>query len=112
MRPRSDTEFIGQPIDYSPAAAHHIRCLKLDSLSLKRLDLVKVDVEGMELEVIAGAAAHIARHRPILLVEWLKSDKPQLRAEIGNFGYRIIERGHNFIGIHASDPSLKKLKIS
>ena len=32
-------------------------------------DLVKIDVEGMEMEVLAGLEALIARARPILLVE-------------------------------------------
>ncbi len=41
----------------------------LDSLTLPSLRLLKVDVEGMEGEVLAGAAGQIARHRPILYVE-------------------------------------------
>jgi FkbM family methyltransferase len=106
LRPRPDAEPIGQKIDYSPAAAQQVRCLRLDSLPLKRLDLVKIDVEGMELDVVAGATGLIARHHPILLVEWLKSDKARLRAAIDNFGYQIIERGRNFMAIHAGDQSL------
>jgi FkbM family methyltransferase len=39
------------------------------SSSLRRLDLVKIDVEGSELQVLEGAAATIARFRPTLVVE-------------------------------------------
>ena len=33
----------------------------LDSFRFPRLDLLKIDVEGMELEVLAGAAQCISR---------------------------------------------------
>lgn len=34
-----------------------------------RVDMIKVDVEGMEEEVLAGATETITRHRPLLYVE-------------------------------------------
>jgi FkbM family methyltransferase len=40
-----------------------------DELDTGRLDLIKIDVEGMELEVLRGAAALIGRFRPALYVE-------------------------------------------
>jgi FkbM family methyltransferase len=40
-----------------------------DSLNLKRLDFVKVDIEGHEDKFLAGAARTIARFRPILFME-------------------------------------------
>ena len=46
----------------------------LDALAeahgLERLDLVKVDVEGFEGDVLDGAAATIARHRPAFILEF------------------------------------------
>lgn len=41
----------------------------LDSLELTRLDLMKIDAEGMELLALQGAEATIARCRPILVLE-------------------------------------------
>src|SRR5260221_683648 len=41
----------------------------LDDLGLTRLDLLKIDVEGMEIDVLAGAAASARRLRPMLYVE-------------------------------------------
>ena len=41
----------------------------IDSLKLSRCTLLKVDVEGMERQVLAGAAKTIAKCRPILYVE-------------------------------------------
>ena len=39
-------------------------------LSLSRIDLVKIDVEGMEPEVISGLRETIARFRPIIAFEY------------------------------------------
>lgn len=41
----------------------------LDSLALPPVGFIKIDVEGHELEVVAGAAALLARDRPSLLIE-------------------------------------------
>lgn len=54
------------------AARRHtesVAVTRLDTLDLARLDLVKIDVEGAETEVLAGAAALIARFRPAIFVE-------------------------------------------
>jgi FkbM family methyltransferase len=41
----------------------------LDSFGLTDLSLLKIDVEGHELEVIRGARETLARERPVLMVE-------------------------------------------
>jgi FkbM family methyltransferase len=41
----------------------------IDGLALARLDFLKIDVEGMEIEVLAGGATTIRRCRPVLYVE-------------------------------------------
>ena len=46
----------------------------LDSFGLSRCDLIKIDVEGMELEVLQGAQDTIMTHRPLLYVE---NDRPE-----------------------------------
>jgi len=47
-----------------------IAVIALDSLSFDRpARMIKIDVEGMELDVLAGAEALIARDRPLLYVE-------------------------------------------
>jgi FkbM family methyltransferase len=42
---------------------------QLDVFNLRRCDFIKIDVEGMERQVIEGAANTIYDHRPILFVE-------------------------------------------
>jgi len=43
--------------------------LEVAALSLDRVDVIKVDVEGFELAVLDGAEGVIADHRPTLIVE-------------------------------------------
>jgi len=103
LRQRENTEFIGQPIDYSESRMVDVQTVALDSFAFPRLDLIKIDVEGMELEVLAGGAKCVAAHRPILLVEMVKSDKDKLRAWLESADYSVIETGMNFLALHKAD---------
>ena len=47
----------------------------LDSYQVPSCKLIKIDVEGMEHEVIAGGKRFIAKHQPVLFVE---NDRPAL----------------------------------
>ena len=49
---------------------------------------MKIDVEGMELEVIEGAANIISKSRPILFVEVRKRDVAKYHALMRTIGYR------------------------
>lgn len=46
-----------------------IMTIPLDSLSLPRLNFIKLDIEGMEVQAIKGAVNLIRRHKPIICVE-------------------------------------------
>jgi len=46
-----------------------VRQLTIDSLNLARCNLIKIDVEGMESNVIAGAKNTLQQFRPVLFVE-------------------------------------------
>jgi FkbM family methyltransferase len=61
----------------------------LDSLPLGPVDFLKIDVEGMEMEVLAGAENLIARHRPALYVEVLDGSITRFMAWADNHAYRI-----------------------
>ena len=110
LRRSERTEFIGQPIDYSDKAAVTIGTVTIDSLELPRVDLIKIDVEGMETEAIEGAAASLARCRPVLIVESIKSDKVRLRQMLEGHGYRLFEAGLNVIAVHGDDKTWAHVK--
>jgi FkbM family methyltransferase len=111
LRKRDNTEFIGQAVDYSEENMVEVRTVNLDSFNFLRLDLLKIDVEGMELEVLAGAAKSIGANRPILLVEVLKTDATALRAWLEELGYIVIPSGLNIIAIHKTDKCLNNITI-
>jgi FkbM family methyltransferase len=62
--------------------------IPLDSLVLPAVHVLKIDVEGMEAEVLAGARQLIAHHRPILYLENDQREKsPALIRLLGELGY-------------------------
>jgi FkbM family methyltransferase len=109
---REQGEFVGQTIDYSEDKMVEVRMVHLDAFNLPRLDLLKIDVEGMELDVLAGAAQCIAERRPIVLVEVLKTDANALRAWLENLGYLAYPVGLNFIAIHKDDKCRESITIN
>jgi FkbM family methyltransferase len=108
LRQRPNTEFIGQQIDYTDNTVL-VRKMTLDELNLPRVDFVKIDIEGMELEALAGARATINAFRPILLIEKIKTDLRQLERWLVDNGYQMITLGINILAIHKSDACLKDL---
>ena len=112
LRQSEHTEFIGQQIDYSDATTQPVQMLAIDSLGLPRLDLVKIDIEGMEMEALAGARDSIARHKPILLIEKIKANEEDLRRFVGELGYKVFPLGINLLAVHASDALADQLQAN
>ena len=104
---KESTEFIGQNIDYD--RTHEIQLISIDSLRLDRLDYMKIDVEGMEEAVLAGAMETVSKFKPILFVENIKSNKETLAAYFAQHGYKTYNIGMNTLAIHATDPTVKHL---
>lgn len=66
-----------------------IQLATLDSLLRQPVDFLKIDVEGMEMAVLAGAAATIGRFRPALYIEVLDATIPRFLAWVDGNDYRI-----------------------
>ena len=79
------------PIDYTQAnnfgglelggwsTGEPVQVVRLDDLGIERCDFMKLDVEGMELDVLRGARALLRRCGPLLYVE---NDRPDRQAEV------------------------------
>jgi FkbM family methyltransferase len=52
-----------------------VAVVTIDSLDLRRCDLIKIDVEGMEEAVLRGAVETLAKFKPILYVENDREDR-------------------------------------
>ncbi len=111
LRRHAANEFIGQSVDDDPGAGADTRLLAIDSLELPRCDFIKFDIEGMEVEALDGAARTIARCRPILLIEAIKSDEDALAARLAASGHRPFRVGINILALHAADPVLERVKV-
>jgi len=101
--PRTHSEFIGQPISYD-SNTQKVDLVSVDSLCLTHLDLFKLDVEGMEQDVLSGAEETIKRCRPVLFVEVIKSDRAWLDAFLARHAYRSYQIGMNCLAVHEEDP--------
>ena len=60
------------------------------------MTLMKVDVEGYELEVLKGATNTITKHRPMIWIEDFQYEKDRALSAIGyledNFKYKVINK--------------------
>jgi FkbM family methyltransferase len=111
LKQTSGTEFIGQTIDYDPSALTEIRAMTIDSLVLPRADLIKIDVERMEAEVLEGARQTIARCRPIIFMEHLKTGRAVLEAALSAHGYRLYHNDQDTVAVHPDDPSIGQIPV-
>lgn len=60
--------------DYSQGPNYPVQLMTIDELNFLRLDFIKMDVEGMEKEVLEGGKQTIEKFKPTLYVE---DDRPQ-----------------------------------
>lgn len=82
-----------------------VRTIAIDDLRLDGVTLIKLDVEGMERDALAGAAETIRQFQPILYVENDREEhKAALIADCKALGYRVfwhitpLYRRNNFKG--------------
>lgn len=75
--------------------------LTVDSLALEQCDLMKIDVEGMELDVLVGASNTIEHLRPTLYFE---------QAHSGNFSaiFKLLRDANYILFWHAAHPFNRK----
>lgn len=107
IRKTANTENIGQDISYSEDQMDNINLITIDSMSLPRVDFIKIDIEGMELEAIAGGVQTISRCRPAMLIERIKTNEENLNTLLDDLGYFTTQWGINTLAIHREDPTIK-----
>jgi FkbM family methyltransferase len=112
LRKRSNTEYIGQDIHYDEAHALRTRLVTIDSLEMPRIDLMKIDIEGMEMEALLGAEQSLAHCKPQLLIEKIKSNESDMTDFLNKMGYVLFQQGINILAIHNDDPTLVAIRAS
>lgn len=104
LRFRKNVEFIGQNISYAERDLVKVACVAIDDLNLKRLDFLKLDIEGMELEALVGAEKTLLRCHPFVGVEWIKTNRDDLLSWFASRGYFMAkEYNGNFFMVHEDE---------
>jgi FkbM family methyltransferase len=76
---RFDPEIIGRTDEIE------VETRRIDDYDLADVGFIKIDVEGHELAVLAGAEATVARHKPILLIECNDEHQPDAIARLSDW---------------------------
>ena len=124
----------GNRFDTGLIAGHEeieVETRRIDDYNLPDVGFIKIDVEGHELAVLAGAEATLARHKPSLLIECNDEHLPDAVKRLGSWldahGYNTVFRDgrelrpiqeyqreihwtrraiENFIAIHRARPDV------
>lgn len=112
LRKTPNTEFIGQQISYEDENCEKINLVAIDQYNLRRLDFIKIDIEGMEMEALIGAKVSIKKSKPILMIEKIKSNETDIRNLLDQFGYQFFSIGINLLAVHPDDPISKQIKVA
>lgn len=79
-------------IDINSGIKLKVICRKIDSLSFENVGLIKIDVEGFEIDVLKGAVRTINEQKPNMIIEneiiHQKNPMELLKLIIG-FGYQV-----------------------
>jgi FkbM family methyltransferase len=83
-----------------------IKVNKLDNLNIKKkINLIKIDSEGHDLQVIKGARRTIKKNKPVLLIEYNQELYSKISSELGkNFRpYYYSISNNNFVAINSNN---------
>ena len=76
-----------------------IPVMRLDDALTEAVDFLKIDVESMEMRVLAGAAGIIARDRPVIFIEIANEDTTAFVEWLTQGNYRVerifSDKGHS-----------------
>jgi FkbM family methyltransferase len=79
-----------------------VHTVRLDTFD-EKVDLVKIDVEGMEHRVLKGAMNILSKHRPVCLVEILKTDRPSVMDLLQGLNYHGYRQSDELLAVPAEE---------
>ena len=71
----------------------------MDSFDFPEIHVLKIDVEGMELQVLEGAVQTLRRCSPVILIEYLKVGREELGRRLKAANYHLYDMAPNFLCI-------------
>lgn len=86
-----------------------VQVVRFDDLaaerSLPRADLIKIDVEGAEMEILRGMENYVATHRPAFAIELHPHLLPQFGASVEDVTSWLRTRGYKLTALDAGEIS-------
>lgn len=80
-------------------STYKVRVFKLDDLG-KSFSLIKIDVQGLEFQVLKGAANTIKKSLPVVMVEKDSLNNERIKVLMQGFGYTEKSGLNNIIWVH------------
>jgi len=102
------SQFGGVPLVHSPAkcnigqetaSVESVHLATLDSLKFPPISLVKIDAEGLDLDVIRGAENTIKEHRPVVYFETLYLEEQAFRDFFSPLNYACVKNNDNMLAV-------------
>lgn len=84
--------------------------IKLDTLNLKNIDVIKIDVEGIERDVVIGASNTIKKYKPILIVEHFEKHASPFNLLPSGYNVYKINKSSDYLAIHVEHSIYSELK--
>jgi FkbM family methyltransferase len=79
-----------------------VECQRLDSVDWDACDILKLDVQGLELEVLEGAAELLKKHKPVIYTEVSFQPLYQDHPLIEDVDAFLADRGYRRLYLYAS----------
>ena len=91
---------------FIPKENGRFKLVSLDSMNFpEKIDLIKIDVEGLEVEVLQGGIETIKKHKPVIVIETFKH-KQEVDEFFDSLGYSLTEtirEGEDYIYRYSND---------
>lgn len=110
LRQTAGSENIGQPLEEH--RTRRVPMLPMSELSTTPPDFIKIDIEGMEAEVMVAAEDFVAEHQPIIFCEHIKADRQMLFECFSRIGYRVGVSGINLLAMPEGDSLWDRVSVA
>lgn len=119
VRERGDLSSLEPTNELDPGIATTAVKVRMSTLdrelaAAKRVDLVKIDVEGFELQVLRGARETISRHQPLVTFEYIDTITSSRGVGLADFAEFFRELGYtlHWVNEQPGDPAVTSAQPS
>lgn len=92
---------------FNPVGTREVPCIELDRFAeiqgIERVDFMKLDVEGFELNILQGARAIIERDHPVILMEYNEINMRQCGIQKKEVDAFLVENGYAWALVSTED---------